>query len=193
MELPPGAGKTRVGTETARTLLTDHGITRVLALGPNHAIVGQWVAEARRSGLDTGESRDLDHAFTALTYQSLAVFGDDEEPGDEDVATLSDRLHENGRELVERIRASGRVLLVLDESHHLLQVWGRLLRELLEGLPDAWVLGLTATPPGVMTKDEAALADALFGPPVYEVSIPAVVREGDLAPFALEIVRNGAA
>ena len=40
--------------------------------------------------------------------------------------------------------------LVLDECHHLLEVWGRLLRDVLAELPDAFVLGLTATPPDTL-------------------------------------------
>ena len=94
------------------------------------------------------------------------------------------RLHDNGRALVATLRDAGPIVLVLDECHHLLEVWGRLLGELLEQLPDAVVLGLTATPPETMTKEQAALVAELFGEVVFETSIPAVVREGDLAPFA---------
>jgi hypothetical protein len=46
------------------------------------------------------------------------------------------------------------------------------------------VVGLTATPPDRLTAAQAALVDTLFGPVVAGPSIPAVVREGDLAPFA---------
>ena len=74
--------------------------------------------------------------------------------------------------------------MVLDECHHLLEVWGRLLEELLVELPDAFVLGLTATPPSTLTQEQKRLVDELFGDNVFSVSIPAVVREGDLAPFA---------
>ncbi len=73
---------------------------------------------------------------------------------------------------------------MLDECHHLLEVWGRLLAELLDVLPDAVVLGLTATPPETLTPPQQVLVDELFGPIVYSTSIPAVVREGHLAPFA---------
>ena len=83
-----------------------------------------------------------------------------------------------------RLQSAGPILLVLDECHHLLEVWGGLLAELLVELPQARVLGLTATPPATMTQPQAALVDELFGAPVFEASIPAVVREGDLAPFA---------
>ncbi len=73
---------------------------------------------------------------------------------------------------------------MLDECHHLLEVWGRLLQEVLDELPNAFVLGLTATPPSTLTQDQKALVDELFGATLFTASIPAVVREGDLAPFA---------
>ncbi|WP_329705899.1 DEAD/DEAH box helicase family protein [Nocardioides sp.] len=97
--------------------------------------------------------------------------------------SLLDRLHENGRAFVEELENAGPLLLVLDECHHLLEVWGRLIGELLDQLPNALVLGLTATPPEALTADQAALVDELFGTPLYRVSIPAVVKVGDLAPF----------
>jgi hypothetical protein len=97
--------------------------------------------------------------------------------------SLLDRLHENGRAFIEELKHAGPLLLVLDECHHLLEVWGRLIGELLDQLPNALVLGLTATPPEALTADQAALVDELFGTPLYRVSIPAVVKVGDLAPF----------
>ena len=100
-----------------------------------------------------------------------------------DAGTLLDRLHPNGRAFIEQLKNAGPLLLVLDECHHLLEVWGRLIGELLDQLPNALVLGLTATPPEALTADQALLVDELFGSPLYRVSIPAVVKVGDLAPF----------
>ncbi len=101
--------------------------------------------------------------------------------------SLLDRLHPNGRAFIEQLKSAqsqGKpLLLVLDECHHLLEVWGRLIGELLDQLPNALVLGLTATPPEALTADQALLVDELFGTPLYRVSIPAVVKVGDLAPF----------
>ncbi|WP_036564576.1 DEAD/DEAH box helicase family protein [Nocardioides halotolerans] len=97
--------------------------------------------------------------------------------------SLLDRLHPNGRVFVEQLKGAGPLLLVLDECHHLLEVWGRLIGELLDQLPHAMVLGLTATPPEALTADQALLVAELFGTPLYRVSIPAVVKAGDLAPF----------
>ncbi|GAB3929000.1 hypothetical protein GCM10011575_25740 [Microlunatus endophyticus] len=173
--LPPGAGKTLLGVETAHLL----GLPTVV-LSPNTAIQNQWVDASAQAGLEAGDDRDLATALSSLTYQSLAVF----DAAAEDDAPLIEQLHDNGKELVRRLQHAGPLLLVLDECHHLLEVWGRLLAELLAMLPQARVLGLTATPPAAMTAGEAELVEELFGAVVFEASIPAVVREGDLAPFA---------
>ncbi|GGR65333.1 superfamily II DNA or RNA helicase [Nocardioides luteus] len=179
--LPPGAGKTLVGLETARDAIADGA--KVVVLSPNTAIQGQWRRQASALGLSASTARDLRAPLTSLTYQSVAVFGDpddEEETGESHLA----RLHDNGRALVSALRSAGPLLLILDECHHLLEVWGELLGEILLLLPDARVLGLTATPPEALTKDESALVGLLFGEIVFSTSIPAVVREGDLAPFA---------
>lgn len=180
--LPPGAGKTLVGLETARR----RGVPAVV-LGPNTAIQGQWLR-----GWDAfddepeSDSREVRVPLTALTYQSLATFDEDgpRDAGHDEPATLLATLHPHGRALVHRLKQIGDLTLVLDECHHLLEVWGRLVCELLDELPHAFVLGLTATPPDTLTRSQAALVDDLFGEPVYEVSVPAAVRQGDLAPFA---------
>lgn len=193
--MPPGAGKTLVGTEVARLL----GRPAVV-FSPNTAIQGQWVRTWELyDGHRAGTSRDLTAPLTSLTYQALAVFERDsdqpDEPDDADPAAPTeqsegavprelDRLHANGRALVEALRAAGPITIVLDECHHLLEVWGRLLAEVLSELPEAVVLGLTATPPGSMTRGQVELTDELFGPVLYEARIPALVREGTLAPFA---------
>src|SRR4051812_46482849 len=109
--LPPGAGKTLVGLETALR----RG-ARTVVLGPNTAIQSQWLQgwEELNPGEPAGSSRDLDSRFTALTYQSLATFKSDaraDESGDEcddksddDDQPLLTRLHPNGRALVERLK-----------------------------------------------------------------------------------------
>ena len=179
--LPPGAGKTLVGLETAQDAIDDGA--KVVVLSPNTAIQGQWLRQAAALGLSASSSRELTAPLTSLTYQSVAVFGDPDDEAETGESHLA-RLHDNGRALVEALRSAGPLLLVLDECHHLLEVWGELLGEILQLLPDARVLGLTATPPEALTKEESALVGTLFGEIVFSTSIPAVVREGDLAPFA---------
>ncbi|WP_193627307.1 DEAD/DEAH box helicase family protein [Brevibacterium sp. CFH 10365] len=189
--LPPGAGKTRVGIEYAAHLLDRNLVERVVALGPNTAIQAQWAEEWNRLGEGrppAGSTRDLTQTFTALTYQSLAVFDTDGEPEDESAASnqhsLLASLAPGGRALVDNLLAAGPMLLILDECHHLLEVWGRLLSDLLALLPDIWVLGLTATPPATMSNRQRELVTDLFSAIRYSASIPALVKEGDLVPFA---------
>ncbi|UYM04596.1 DEAD/DEAH box helicase family protein [Solicola gregarius] len=181
--LPPGSGKTYVGLEVIR----QRGVPAVV-LAPNTAIQMQWHASWRAYGSDIeiGTERDLAAPITALTYQSLASFDGERDGLDDNGAepSLVDRLHPNGRALVDALRSAGPITIVLDECHHLLEVWGRLLAEVLDRLPGAFVLGLTATPPTVLDKQQHALVDELFGSITYAASIPAAVREGTLAPFA---------
>ncbi|WP_116952710.1 DEAD/DEAH box helicase family protein [Jiangella endophytica] len=183
--LPPGTGKTLVGLEAARRLEQP-----IVVFGPNTAIQGQWIAAWREftpARIPAGTDRSLELPVSALTYQALATFDPDaevDEEGHRRAGGLRDRLHENGRALVGALEAAGPVTVVLDECHHLLEVWGRLLAELLDDLPQAHVIGLTGTPPNTLTADQADLVERLFGSPLYSTSIPAVVREGHLAPFA---------
>lgn len=181
--LPPGAGKTLIGLEAARRLGR-----KVVVLVPNTAIQNQWIAHWRTfepAVCTAGANRSLDTDVTVLTYQSLAIFDPDAET-DAEGRTRSPlrRLHANGQELIARMATAGPLTLVLDECHHLLDVWGRLVAEVLDRLPDAIVLGLTGTPPESLSPAEASLVDKLFGTPILGASIPALVREGHLAPFA---------
>lgn len=182
--LPPGAGKTYVGLEVVRRLARP-----AVVFGPNTAIQGQWVttwASYRPTPAPMSTERTLDTTVSALTYQSLATFDPSADVDDNGsaAASLLDRLHPNGTALVARLRELGPITIVLDECHHLLEVWGRLLAEVLDGLPEAFVLGLTATPPQVLDRDQSALVGELFGDIIYAASIPAAVREASLAPFA---------
>src|SRR5213076_3485129 len=45
------------------------------------------------------------------------------------------------------------------------------------------LIGLTATPPGELTNDEAETYEHLLGPVDFTVPTPAVVRERYLAPY----------
>lgn len=173
--LPPGAGKTMVGVGAAARLERP-----VVVFAPNVAIVGQWrAAWVGATGETTTSERDLPTGFTALTYQSLAVFDPES-----DAASAKARLHPNGAALVERLHAAGPITLVLDECHHLMEVWGDLLDEVIADLPDAVVIALTATPPELLTATQAERVGRLFGSITYQAGIPALVAEGDLAPFA---------
>jgi superfamily II DNA or RNA helicase len=92
-------------------------------------------------------------------------------------------LHPNARDLIDRIVALGVGTIVLDECHHLLDYWAFILRELIRELPGVQVVGLTATLPDPANQDEFENYDSLLGEVDFEVPTPAVVKEGNLAPY----------
>jgi superfamily II DNA or RNA helicase len=92
-------------------------------------------------------------------------------------------LHPNARDLIERIVALGTGTVVLDECHHLLDYWAFILRELIRALPGVRVVGLTATLPDPANPTEYENYTSLLGDVDFEVPTPAVVKEGNLAPY----------
>lgn len=191
--LPPGAGKTMIGLEAARQLGR-----RTLVLVPNTAVQAQWAAtwderfpSAHPNPQPCGTERDLAAAMNVLTYQSLAVIDDETDQDSRravlrsgDQAAMLGLLHPNGRALVERAATLGPWTLVLDECHHLLATWGALVSALAGVLgPETALIGLTATPVTALSEWQRALHDDLFGTADFVVATPALVRDGDLAPY----------
>src|SRR5262249_55604744 len=93
-------------------------------------------------------------------------------------------LHENGRKLVAALATRSPWTVIVDECHHLLEVWGYLVGGILDELgPDTFLVALTAPPPVDLAPRQLALSDALLGPVTFEVPAPALVKEGELAPY----------
>jgi len=92
-------------------------------------------------------------------------------------------LHPNSRALIDRLVSFGIRTIVLDECHHLLDYWALVLKELLRRIPDAYIIGLTATLPDLEAEDEHDNYTSLLGEVDFEVPTPAVVKEGSLAPY----------
>ncbi len=92
-------------------------------------------------------------------------------------------LHPNALALIERLVAEGVGTVVLDECHHLLDYWAVVLRYLIGRLENPRVVGLTATLPS--PEDDFAYENytTLLGEVDFEVPTPAVVKEGNLAPY----------
>ena len=97
------------------------------------------------------------------------------------LGTLADSARKN----LDRLVGAGVGLIVLDECHHLLRHWGRVLSEVRQLFDDPVVLGLTATPPDFEDADldDVERYRTFFGPVDYEVPVPALVRDGNLAPY----------
>jgi hypothetical protein len=92
-------------------------------------------------------------------------------------------LHPNARQLIRSLVNYGVRTIVLDECHHLLDYWAIVLRNLIGQIPDPRVVGLTATLPNPEDDDAYENYTSLLGEIDFEVPTPAVVKEGDLAPY----------
>ena len=100
--------------------------------------------------------------------------------GDADVACF---LHPNASALIDGLVDRGVKTVVLDECHHLLDYWAVVLRYLIGRIRDPRVVGLTATLPSPEDGNEYESYTTLLGEVDFEVPTPAVVKEGDLAPY----------
>jgi len=94
-------------------------------------------------------------------------------------------LSESAKLRIQAMKDAGVGLLILDECHHLMHHWGVVLDEITEALDDPIVLGLTATPPIHSNENAEGYSRyfEFFGEVDFEVPVPALVRNGNLAPY----------
>ena len=143
-----------------------------VAQTPNEVLAdaATWTGEAARR-------RDDEQArITASIKREIARA----EHGDLHVGQL---LSPAVRERLAALKAGGVGTIVLDECHHLASLWGYVVRAIVEELRDVHLVGLTATAPEELTREEADLYTRLLGPVDFTVPTPAVVRDGFLAPY----------
>ena len=100
-----------------------------------------------------------------------------------DDADVSRFLHANAQRLIVDLVGLGVRTVVLDECHHLLDYWAVVIGELVRRIDGPTVIGLTATLPSPEDGFEYENYTGLLGEVDYEVPTPAVVKEGDLAPY----------
>jgi superfamily II DNA or RNA helicase len=165
---PPGAGKTVLGLEIMLRLNR-----KTLILAPSIAIREQWIHHfctffLQETALPVWISRDLRTPgfMTVSTYQALHQL--------------------MGRELdresfLHSMQKTSKTLLILDEAHHLKRAWWTSLQQVKETV-QPMVLGLTATPPYDASAAEWQRYQSLNGPIDTEISVPELVRSGDLCP-----------
>ena len=91
-------------------------------------------------------------------------------------------LSESSKKSIETLKKAKIQLIILDECHHLTEHWGEVLVELKKELGDPFILGLTATPPNPDIAETPHYLE-LLGEIDYEVPIPALVRDSNLAPY----------
>src|SRR5258708_10819482 len=142
--------------------------------------VAEWQAAVQREHPAAADANPH-HRTEAARLRSHAPLLLARSAGHEQLLSI---LHPNGRNLIELIRAAGQFTIVLDECHHLLEMWGYLLRALaLELGTNVFLVGLTATPPSEMGAREAVLYQELFAPAAFAVPTPPSLKEGHLPPY----------
>lgn len=96
---------------------------------------------------------------------------------------VSRLLHPNVRILVDQLVASRVGTVVLDECHHLTGFWALVVGDVISRLDGPMVVGLTATPPIDRQDAELSRYLDLVGDIDFQIPTPAVVKEGNLAPY----------
>ena len=140
------------------------------ATGPDEALI--WINDLKKRNPDYYEKR--------LSFYRKQKRDQIIQSGE-----LSGLLHESSMETLNLLKDRGVGVVILDECHHLLSHWGRVLAIMQRFLGNPIVIGLTATPPDDMNKDtsDSIRYREYFGPIDYEVPVPAVVKDGFLAPY----------
>lgn len=191
----PGSGKTVLGLEIIRRIGEP-----TLVLVPTITIRDQWIDRLTAcflvsQSLPSWLSVDLKSpaTVTVTTYQALhALCGPgnrQSEADEEEEATpeVTDINGQNGSDpnawrFPEVISSAAFRTLVLDEAHHLRSEWWKTLSFVADSLYKPTIVAVTATPPYDVTPSEWQRYEQLCGCVDAEVSIPELVRVGDLCP-----------
>ncbi len=169
-------------------LLTAAGDSRALLA---EAALEQWIdqlvtadrsltPEYARARIDTMRANNPDSHRKELARRTTSIRRSLLRERDPDVGRF---LHPNARALIDRLVDSGVKTVVLDECHHLLDYWAVVLAYFIARIDTPRVIGLTATLPSPEDQNEYENYTGLLGEVDYEVPTPAVVKEGDLAPY----------
>lgn len=193
----PGSGKTVLGLEVTLRLNKP-----TLILAPTLTIRDQWIERFVSLFLPPGRGRpewvstDLRRPglITAVTYQALhSVYSGDARPeeaerDDEDEGEAPEEeaneqaAGEEAHEIARLLEERGVGTVVVDEAHHLRSEWWRALQAVRQGLPEATLVALTATPPYDVSPFEWERYRELCGAIDAEVPAPELVSCGNLCP-----------
>ena len=197
----PGAGKTTLGIEVIARLQRP-----TLILCPTNTIKNQWRERICSSFLQEKDYGIVSTIIrkpgyvTVTTYQALlAAFcgrAEEEEspvseengeiePDDTDSDSITSSVRfkqEKADEIIGILKAANVSLLCFDEAHHLRKEWWKALTYLNEQLKPEQTLALTATPPYDADYGEWKRYQELCGEIDEVISIPELVKNGDLCP-----------
>lgn len=189
----PGSGKTILGLEVMRQIGQP-----ALVLAPTITIRNQWIERLVSMFMPEGTpkpdwiSTDIRKPkfLTVITYQALhAAFSGEEEIIEEDSFEPEEEITDKPKvkkseatDVTEKLNALGVTTMVLDEAHHLRNEWWKALVKLKAGLKKPTIVSLTATPPYDVDRKEWEKYEDLCGPIDVEISVPELVKCGDLCP-----------
>lgn len=187
---PPGSGKTVLGLEVALRINKP-----TLVLAPTLAIRNQWIQRFCELFLQTNQtpdwiSKDIHNPkfLTVVTYQGLHAACSNQKTDDqEDTEDFSEEIPEQKlinaqfQIIVEKLKQQKIKTIVVDEAHHLKNEWWQTLTKVKNELQPT-IVGLTATPPYDVSAAEWMRYTELNGAVDTEISIPELIKEGDLCP-----------
>lgn len=185
----PGSGKTILGLEVMLRLGK-----ATLILAPTIAIRDQWVSRFTELFLASPRPPDwmsLDVRkpgfLTISTYQALymAFSGHDGDLDEHELLQQKEVLTvslEKASPVIRGLRENMVQTLIIDEAHHLRNAWWKSLIHLKSRLDKVQVVALTATPPYDVSPAEWRNYQELCGPVDAEISVPELVRVGNLCP-----------
>ncbi len=182
----PGAGKTILGIEVIARLGQN-----VLIFAPTLTIRNQWKERIISSFLsdETPDLISLDiknpKPITITTYQSLwAAFSGNKEADEPvtDEEDVSSKTKDCSAAIIKKLKAQNIGVFCFDEAHHLKNEWWKALFKLMDKVPPKQTIALTATPPYDVSYYEWQRYEELCGPIDESISIPALVKNGDLCP-----------
>lgn len=160
LQLPTGAGKTRIAAEITRLLTAkSHGQGHALFLAPRRELVTQAAARIERHGVTPG----------------IIMAGESSDPERTVQVASFDTLHARAIRS-SRIELPPADLVIVDECHLAL---AESRKQILAGYPTAWVIGLTATPARGDGRGLGEIFDAIVRGP----SIKELVAAGHLVPL----------
>jgi len=155
--LPTGAGKTCIASVVIHELQKEHGIN-VLFIAHRDELLMQAIDKFRMVKPD-------------MIIGKVGA-GSCEYGGEVTVASIQTICRDKH---IEKMQNTGYDLIIVDEAHH---IKSRSYEKVLEAIPDAFVLGVTATPERLDKKD------ILRGrKPLYEIDIQTMVKQGYLCNF----------
>lgn len=171
---PPGSGKTLIGLAC---LL--HFQVKTLILSPNTTLQHQWIKQFTTHAISFSEEHHINELIGTEAHHSPLILSSTYQQ-------LSSAYRQQDQKQLQIL--SHYDFIILDECHHVLRKWGEAilhLDNLRKQRNDKIILrlGLTATPPVEVSNKEQDQLSQLLGDVDYEISLPAMIRSGHLAPF----------